>query len=196
MDSVKKCTKCGKELSLDQFYQRSQPLRSGAPGYVSECKNCSSIRSAEWRAANPEKCRIRRIKWSKNNPEKCKIKKAKHKKRRRVSDINFRIGDNIRNAVNVALKGNYKAGHTIELLGCSVEYLHQYLENQFIDDMGWDNYGVHGWHIDHIIPLSYFDMSDPEQQKRAWHYTNLRPLWADDNLKKSNKIEERQLLLL
>jgi hypothetical protein len=95
-----------------------------------------------------------------------------------------------------ALQSGRKTGHTEELLGCSIRDLREYLERQFLPDMTWDNYGIHGWHIDHIIPLSYFDLSDSEQQRRAWHYTNLQPLWARDNIKKSNKIEERQLVLL
>jgi 5-methylcytosine-specific restriction endonuclease McrA len=95
-----------------------------------------------------------------------------------------------------ALKNNAKAGHTVELLGCSIEDLRSHLEQQFTPGMTWDNYGVHGWQIDHIIPLSYFNLSDPEQQKRAWHYTNLQPLWAVDNIRKSNKIIEIQLILL
>ena len=103
---------------------------------------------------------------------------------------------NIRASVSRILKNNTKHGHTIELLGCSVEYLRHHLENQFTEGMAWDNYGRSGWHIDHIIPLSYFDMSDPEQQRRAWHYTNLRPMWAGDNIRKSNKIIEVQLILL
>ena len=95
-----------------------------------------------------------------------------------------------------AFRCNTKAGHTVELLGCSIEYLRNYLERQFELGMTWDNYGVHGWQIDHIIPLSYFNFSDPDQQKRACHYTNLRPMWAVDNIRKSNKLIEVQLVLL
>jgi len=95
----------------------------------------------------------------------------------------------------MALNGRNRSIHSIELLGCSIEYLRSYLEQQFSPNMTWDNYGLYGWHIDHIIPLSYFDFTDPEQQRRAWHYTNLRPLWAADNLKKNNKLIEIQLKL-
>lgn len=98
--------------------------------------------------------------------------------------------------MTAAVSGRVKSLHTEELIGCSMEYLRQHLEGQFTEGMAWDNYGKSGWHVDHIIPLSYFDLMDPEQQKRAWHYTNLQPLWAVDNLKKNNKIEERQLVLL
>ena len=96
----------------------------------------------------------------------------------------------------MALKRNHKAGHTIELIGCSIEYLRRHLESQFVGGMTWNNYGLYGWHIDHIIPLSYFDFTDPEQQRRAWHYTNLRPMWAVDNIRKGNKLIEVQLVLL
>ena len=54
--------------------------------------------------------------------------------------------------------------------------------------MSWENYGYYGWHIDHIIPCSKFDLSKLEEQKKCFHFTNLQPLWALDNIKKSNKL--------
>jgi len=67
-------------------------------------------------------------------------------------------------------------------------YLIAHLESKFQEGMSWENYGKNGWHLDHIIPLSAFDLTDPEQLKIACHYTNIQPLWARDNLVKSNKI--------
>jgi 5-methylcytosine-specific restriction endonuclease McrA len=130
------------------------------------------------------------------NSSKIAARRRKYRALRKSIDPNFRIIKSIKNGMTKAIKHNAKAGHTIELLGCSIEYFRAHLENQFTEGMTWDNYGYRGWHIDHIIPLSYFDHNDPEQQKRAWHYTNLQPLWARDNIRKSNKIEERQLVLL
>ena len=194
MCDTKKCTKCGRELPLDQFYKRK--LESGNVGHKSMCGDCCSLANAEWRRDNPEKAREASAKWKCSNPEKVAVGQNRRQKEYRSNNLNFRITGNIRSAMCRSLKEGTKDAHTEELLGCSIEYLRHYLENQFTDGMTWDNYGRSGWHIDHIIPLDYFDITDPEQQKRAWHYTNLRPLWARDNIRKSNKIEERQLVLL
>ena len=61
-----------------------------------------------------------------------------------------------------------------------------HLEAQFKPGMTWDNYGLKGWHVDHIRPCASFDLRDPEQQRRCFHYTNLQPLWAEENLKKGS----------
>jgi hypothetical protein len=75
---------------------------------------------------------------------------------------------------------------TLDILGCSYEYLTQHLENQFKEGMKWKNRGFYGWHIDHIIPLSSAKTED--ELIKLCHYSNLQPLWAEENLKKSNKI--------
>lgn len=71
-------------------------------------------------------------------------------------------------------------------LGCTIEELKAHLESLFKPGMTWDNWGHTGdvWHLDHIIPLASFDLTDPEQVKLACHYTNLQPLWATENLQK------------
>ena len=71
-------------------------------------------------------------------------------------------------------------------LGCSVGEFKLYLEVQFQPGMVWENYGVE-WHIDHITPLSWFDLSDKEQFSKACHYSNLQPLWKDENFSKGNR---------
>jgi len=88
----------------------------------------------------------------------------------------------------MALKENKKIDSAIKLLGCSREDLIKHIESQFVEGMSWDNWSVNGWHIDHIRPVSSFDLSDPLQVEKCFHYTNLQPLWAKDNLSKSNKL--------
>lgn len=81
-----------------------------------------------------------------------------------------------------------KSKRAQELIGCTIVELRLHLEKQFRPGMTWDNHNYHGWHIDHIKPLAYFDLSDPEQQNQAFHYSNLQPLWAKENISKRDKV--------
>lgn len=113
---------------------------------------------------------------------------------------NAAIARNLRSRLSSALKNNSKKSSAVNDLGCSMEELRQHLESKFYDEketgekMTWDNYGR--WELDHIHPLSKFDMSDEQEQKAASHYTNLQPLWRSDNRRKSNKVEPPLGLLL
>ena len=77
----------------------------------------------------------------------------------------------------------------MDLIGCGMHELFAHLEQQFHPRMGWHNYGKSGWHIDHIIPCAAFDLSQPEQQKACFHYTNLRPMWARENTTRGSRID-------
>ncbi|MFA5234158.1 MAG: hypothetical protein WC390_07145 [Sulfurimonas sp.] len=105
--------------------------------------------------------------------------------------MNFRILGSLRSRIRLSLKGKTKSKYTLELIGCSIEFLKQWLENKFIEGMNWNNYGFgkNKWNIDHIKPCSKFDLTDIEQQKQCFHYSNLQQLWHIDNLKKNNKYD-------
>jgi hypothetical protein len=75
-------------------------------------------------------------------------------------------------------------------MGADIETVKKHLESLFKKGMSWENHGNEGWHIDHIIPCAAFDLTDPKQQKKCFHYTNLQPLWAKDNLSKGDKYEQ------
>jgi hypothetical protein len=81
-----------------------------------------------------------------------------------------------------------KNQRTIDLIGCTMEFLRNHLESSFTEGMTWDNYGFRGWHVDHIMPCASFDLTKEEEQRKCFHYTNLQPLWWLDNIKKSDKI--------
>lgn len=120
------------------------------------------------------------------NNKKRKEYKNWYEVNRRKIDINFKILSYLRSRLSSVLKNNFKSKSTMKLLGCSLDFLKQYLEFQFKKGMSWSNYGK--WHIDHIKPCASFDLSKPNEQHKCFNYINLQPLWAIDNLRKKDKI--------
>lgn len=108
-------------------------------------------------------------------------------KNRLKTDPNFKLAHYLRSRLRKAIKGNYKSGSAVRDLGCTIPELKTRLESMFQPGMTWDNWSIMGWHIDHIIPLDSFNLSDREQFLKAVHFTNLQPLWAEENHTKSNK---------
>lgn len=84
---------------------------------------------------------------------------------------------------------NIKSGEAVRMLGCTMSEFVQYIESLWLPGMAWANWTRDGWHIDHIAPLSAFDLADAKQLMTACHYTNLRPLWATDNLRKGARVD-------
>jgi hypothetical protein len=117
-----------------------------------------------------------------------KVKRNKineYKKNREKTNILYKLSMRLRSRLNSAIKNNYKSGSAVKDLGCTIDELKIYLESKFHPGMTWDNWGIYGWHIDHIKPLICFDLTNREQLLQAVHYTNLQPLWAKDNLSKN-----------
>ncbi len=102
------------------------------------------------------------------------------------TDISFRILSNLRSRIRGALHGYNKSVKTIELIGCTISELKAHLQKQFQVGMSWDNYGK--WHVDHKTPCTLFDLIKPGEQKVCFNYMNLQPLWAADNIRKSNRV--------
>jgi hypothetical protein len=196
---TKICSKCKEEKELSDFGKDF----TRKDGFSYLCKLCLCKKSDTYRKNNQEKVTKAFNEYKRNNPEKRKESRKKyvenHKekitayrtyysnKRRKESDV-VRMSENIRRRVNHILKSKsyYKTNKTFDIVGCSPEFLKEYLESKFTDNMSWDNYGFYGWHIDHIIPLS--SAKNEEELKRLCHYTNLQPLWCTDNLSKGSKI--------
>jgi hypothetical protein len=157
-------------------------------------KNREQIRekAREDRRINPEKHRAYVRKYYEKNKEENKEKAAKRNLEmyhRRKHDPLFKLRKNIRQRLSCALRNNYKNSSALELTGCSMERLKKHLESLFEEGMTWENWNREGWHIDHIKPLSSFDLRKEEEQRKAMHYTNLQPLWAEENIKKGNKVD-------
>lgn len=120
-------------------------------------------------------------------------KKKAQKKRQRQNNPRPKeknLKTKIREKIRTYLKSN-KSHRMHEYIGCSYPELRTWLESQFTEGMSWDNYGE--WHIDHYVPLAYFNADDEKDALIAWHYLNLRPLWAEDNLLKADELPDDYL---
>lgn len=153
------------EKNKDEISQKRKALRE---------ENGDTVRSQE------------RASYYRNKEKKIKRKVERFRERREADPI-FRLTNNLRKRLHDALAGKNKSKATLKLLGCSIEELRLHLESQFEEGMSWENYSFYGWHVDHIRPCASFDLSDSQQQQECFHYTNLQPLWAKDNLAKSDK---------
>lgn len=169
------CKICCKVKNFSEFRQVS---RGGRSFY--HCFECEREKQrSRYRNLSPEE-KERQInstkRWQKDNPE-----KRRAIERRCRNQPKQRIILNIRKRLRKFLKT--KNNNFNKDIGCTRAELVAHIESQFQESMTWENYGVFGWHIDHIVPLSKFEGKSPN------HYTNLQPLWAEDNIKKSNKVK-------
>jgi hypothetical protein len=141
-----------------------------------------------WYILNRESCIVRSTKRATEHKELIKVYKNQYDKDRAKIDISYRLKRSLRTRLRQAIKNNQKKGSAIKDLGCSVEFLRNYLESQFQSGMNWENYGnKHGnWSIDHKMPLS--STENEKEIIKLCHYSNLQPMWHIDNLKKGKKI--------
>jgi hypothetical protein len=140
-----------------------------------------------WREANQEKRKAYTKRYREQNDERLKAYMDAY-----MSDPKKRVVMSIRSRARkwTGLDQDFTKVELESFLGCSIEHYLEYIQSKFTPGMGWKNYGNgrRPWEIDHIMPLSSFDRSNPEEIKRALCYTNTRPLWAKDNREKSAKI--------
>ena len=154
--------------------------------YREENREREAARQKAWKKENKERVASSQKEYALENRDKL----TKYQRERARNEPGFRLQRNLRTRLWHALKLGIgeKCGSTLELTGCSLEDLISHLESQFTDGMTWDNYGK--WHVDHIKPCTRFDLSLDTEQKACFHYSNLQPLWASDNLSKSDKYEK------
>lgn len=206
--TTKRCAKC---LTFKPFSEFNKSCRASG-GFHNHCRSCQKEIRREWyiknRAAEIEKSKIysrtkqaklkRAEKWNElkhilgpRNNERRRSSAAKIKariQRKRWLEIpQNKIAQSLRNRVRKSLKGIHRWESVEKLTGCTFSELKSYLEKKFGAGMSWENYGQ--WHIDHIKPCASFDLSDPRQQQQCFHYTNLQPMWAKENISKGGKVD-------
>lgn len=161
------CTECEQELPLDKF----KPGK-GRFGVSANCKICFNKKWNEYQRQTSQN--------------------KKHNKLKRQIDPQWKLKANLRGRYLDALKRHTSGGKVnkyhsaIDLIGCSIEFYKQYLEQQFKPDMTWKNHGIL-WEIDHIKPCASFDLTDSKQQQECFHYLNTQPLYYSDNRSKRDK---------
>ena len=214
-EKTKKCPHCNIDKFHSEYYSCSS-RKDGLQCYCKTCKKekfreskkISDKKYGEKYLSNPEnrnkkmeynrayqnKNIEKQYEYSKKHRETEKYKKNRKEYRKKEydskygKDIEFTLKLTLRNRLKNAVLNEFKKGKTLDMLGCTVDFLKHYLENQFDDKMNWENYGKGKyWEIDHIIPCDVFDLTKETEQKKCFHYTNLQPLPIIENRKKSNK---------
>jgi len=149
------CVECGRETSLAAYYNKREEKLAKAAAYRA---------TDVGRAAKAQS----QAKW--------------RKKHRQTPEglLEHRLRQRCIKAVNKAM--TTKTATFNQLLGCTYQELAAHIESLFQPGMSWENRDE--WHVDHIKPCASFDLTDPAQQKECFHFTNLQPLWADENLRK------------
>jgi hypothetical protein len=152
------------------------------------CRECEKEYHKTYHLNNKDKVKIQQKRWHLNNREYLNF----YGKNRYNSNTNYRISVILRSRLYKTIKNLIKYKSALDLLGCNIDELKQYLESQFKENMTWENYGKI-WEIDHIKPCSKFELSKLEEQQKCFCYTNLQPLFINENRIKSNKYETRKI---
>lgn len=182
---MKVCSKCKVEKDESEFGKDE----NGANLLKSYCRICKRTYDAAYRKQHKSACNQRSLNYYQENKARCQIKQTQYRNSRYHHDPLFKLQCSLRSRTRHAFAGVQKSAVTLNLLGCTLEFFKEYLESKFQPGMTWDNYGKNGWHLDHIKPCAAFDLSDPEQQRQCSHWSNQQPLWAADNIRKSDKWE-------
>ena len=219
LGEIKKCPMCFKAHIRQKYCSHECTRRAQGGGTWKSCKICGTRTANKQtcsdgcRAEYKKLCDVeyyqtkgdQRRQYAKEYYERVKdsdqhkakqLRSSRALNKRRREDPILRLESAIRARVMMSMKRRNanKGGRTFELIGCTGAELAAHIEKQFKRGMTWDNYGS-AWHVDHITPLSYFDMSNPDDQRRAWNWQNLRPLPAIQNIKEGNKRGECQTFL-
>ena len=204
------CKKCFNEAERKRYYEKNKnkieerknkPILSKQEynkKYYQQNKDNILKQNKEYAEKNKEQVLKAHSEYYQKN-KKSILKKLKNKqahinqyvREKRKKDINTKISHNLRVRIRCAIKSNVKWKKSKDVLGCDIETFKKYLESNFKEGMNWENYGSY-WHIDHIKPCSSFDLSIKEEQQKCFHYTNLQPLTAEENYRKSDKLDLKE----
>ncbi len=173
-----------------RYYENREECLKGMKEYAKKNKEKLKKYYGQYYLKNYDKMRTNGKTYYEQNKKELNNIQHLRKKQKRLDDPTFRLEENLRCRMTGAImkqKGE-KSLTTKQLLSAPISIVRDHLEQQFKPNMTWNNHGITGWHIDHIIPCSSFDLTKEEEQKKCFHYTNLQPLWFDENLAKGTNI--------
>lgn len=178
-----------KAQTLKYYYDNIEKGRKQRREYARKNKRQQYLK--EYYEHNKEVLRLKQQTYYINNKDELGKKQYQYKKAKLKHDLEYYIKDRLSTRIRMAILNHKGTKNTssIELLGASIDVVRKHIESQFLPGMTWENHGMKGWHIDHIIPCDSFDLRDMDEQKRCFNYKNLQPLWAEDNLEKGASIE-------
>lgn len=194
----KRCSKCRTHQPLANFHNDKH-----SPGGLTRwCKQCHKNARDAKKDSHREYMRVynqankdRALQYRRDNAQRMaeynKGRRAETNawyKEKRKTDPNFRLSNDMRTVLRRALKCGKitKSSSAGKLLGFDIDTFRRWLEFHFEPWMSWDNYGK--WHIDHVLPISRFDLSNPEEQRVCLHWSNMQPMCAKANIAKKNTI--------
>lgn len=173
----------------DKEYSKNNKkrIKEKNKNYYSENKSYFKEKKKEWTANNKAEIAEYAKAYAIKNKDKIREWQKLYSRNRYNSDEVFRLKVNLKTRMKIYCKSKgFEKGGLVETLGCSWEEFKTYIESKWSDGMSWDNYKKDGWHLDHIIPLA--SAKTREEVNALFHYSNLQPLWAEDNYKKGSKI--------
>ena len=178
------CKQCDNESSKKYYIKNREKQLSRKKEYRIKNKEKIQSQKKEYVIKNREK----QLSYQKEYYIKNKERKNEYERNRRLNDPIFKLTENVRSRLTTYLKttGITKSKRTFDIVGCSPSELKDHISKQFADGMSWDKMGKE-IHIDHIIPLS--SAKTEEEIYKLSHYTNIQPLWAEDNLKKGDTLD-------
>lgn len=182
------CKLCRKEHDAVFYQENKIHLLSTHANY--KLNSASVVKSAQhlYYQTNKENILNKQRQRYTENKAAFRVVQNRSEQKRLLANPEFRLKKRLRIRLHSALKNSQKSGSAVKDLGCTIPELKMLLEQKWQQGMTWDNWTRDGWHIDHIKPLASFNLEDREQFLEAVHYTNLQPLWATDNISKSDHI--------
>ena len=190
MSDKKKCNLCGEVKLLPEF----DKCEGGKYGVKGRCKDCRTIYLKKYCKEHLiEQAAIVRN-WRKNNIDRAR-ETARKSARKRRENLSYRLHNNFSRRMRETINNSKDYQSWVSLVDYNLEKLKQHLETQFKDGMSWGNYGIgeDKWNIDHILPISHFDIDsyDCQDFKNCWALDNLQPLWHIENMAKGYNLNWR-----